>query len=105
MLHRIAVEQRKQGNLLTLGLKLGGNGVRYKPAKRPAEQIVRTARLNLPNYSHIILGHFMDRAGAHRPLREITSLQTIDWMFRRDMPDELGIRPAESAGVMNAEQR
>ncbi len=53
----------------------------------------------------IILGHLIDRVRTPRPLREIARLQTVDRMLRRNMPDQLGIRPAEAAGIVNAEQR
>ena len=43
--------------------------------------------------------------GAPRPLREIARLQTVDRMLRRDMSDQLGIRPAEAAGIVDTEQR
>ena len=59
----------------------------------------------LPDDAQIVLRHLIDRVRTSCPLREIARLKTVDRMLRRNMPDELGIRPTEAAGIVNAEQR
>ena len=85
----IAVEQGKQRDLLTLGLKLSGHGVRHEAAERPTEQIVGPDGLNLSNEPQIVRRHVVDGIGEDAALSEIARLQSIDRMIRRDVADEL----------------
>src|SRR4029079_1290272 len=103
--NRIAVEQRQQRDLFAHGLKLRGNGKRHEAAKRPAEQVVRSMRLDAPYEAQIVLCHLIDGAGTSCPLRQIARLKPVDRMLGRNMPDELGIGPTEAAGIVDAEQR
>src|SRR4029450_5782338 len=84
----IAVEEGKQRNLLTLGLKLSGHGVSHEAAERPTEQILGPDRLNLSNEPQIVRRHVLDGIGEGAVLSEIARLESIDRMIRRDVTDE-----------------
>src|SRR5262245_39787225 len=77
----------------------------HQPAKGPTQQIVRSGALHPANKAQVVGGHVLDRIGECVSLNETARLQAINWMPRWDVADEPRIRPADSGGWVNAEQR
>src|SRR5712692_3744175 len=71
---RIAVEEPEQGDLLAIRLKLCGHRVSHEAAKGPADQAVRSDRLNLANKAQVVGGHVLDSSWKQIPLNKIARL-------------------------------
>jgi hypothetical protein len=56
----IAVEKGEHCDLFTDGLELRGNRVSHQAAKGPAEEAVRSDRLNFANKAQIIYNHILN---------------------------------------------
>src|SRR5262249_47313787 len=78
---RIAVHEGEKSNLLSFGLKPRGDCMRYKPAERPAKQIVRPNRLNRANELQILCGHLLDARRGILWSSKVARLQPVDWML------------------------
>ena len=79
--------------------------MRHKAAERPAEQVVGADRLDLADKVDVVDRHLVDRVRAHLALDQVAGLQSIDRLVGRRVAQQLRIRPAEAAGVVDAEQR
>ena len=75
---RIAVKEPEQCYLLAIRLKLCGHRVGHEAAKGPAEQVVRSDRLDLANKAQVVGGHVLEGPGKYIPLNKIARLQPID---------------------------
>src|SRR6266498_3311747 len=56
----IAVEKGEHRDLFTDGLEVRGNRVSHQATKGPAEEVVRSDRLNFANKAQIIYNHILN---------------------------------------------
>src|SRR5262245_66687548 len=79
--------------------------MRDETAERPAEQVVRPDRLDLADEAQIVCSHLLDAVGPEVAFQQAPRLEPVNRPVRRNVRNESRIRPAEAAGMMDAEQR